>query len=380
MRHHIDNLTIRAFRRFRDLELGRLGRVNLLIGANNSGKTTVLEAVSVFCRPLDPLEWIGAARRREIKSSREPLIDAVQWLFPQDENTADNPYYTGESIIEGVGEFPNRRTVAKFQGILGAYESDEIRTSGKSEDEEEAETEPDSESARRGAEIHLESTFSLGGLFAAQTENAEQCFQLWEDERFVSRNPTLQPFLPVSTLSPVSHRVELLQVKRLTAATLSDTKFSVIKAVQLVDPEIESMEILSRHGIGPTLWIRHKRTGYSPLSTLGDGVRRVLAMALNLVFSSQGVLLIDEIETAIHKDALARIFGWLVGAAEHYGVQLFATTHSLEAIDAVLRVEEASLDDIAVFRLPSQTTDSVVTRYSGQALYELRYESGMEVR
>ena len=124
MPHHIDTLTIRAFRQFRDLEFDSLGRVNLLVGANNSGKTTVLEAVSIFCRPLDPLEWIGAARRREIKSSREPLIDAVQWLFPQKENTPDDPYYKGESIIEGVGEFPNRRTEARFQGIVGDYEAE----------------------------------------------------------------------------------------------------------------------------------------------------------------------------------------------------------------------------------------------------------------
>jgi ABC-type branched-subunit amino acid transport system ATPase component len=379
MSHHIDNLTIHAFRQLRDLEFGSLRRVNLLVGANNSGKTTVLEAVSVFCRPLDPLEWIGAARRREIKSSREPLIDAVQWLFPQNENTPDDPYYSGECVIEGTGEFPNRRTEARFQGIVGDDETDESKSPDQPEDELESETGSASASSRRGAEIHLKCTFDLGEFFAGQTEEAEYRFQLWEDRRFVSRSPTQQPLLPVSTLSPVSHRVELLQVKGLTVATLSNTKFSVIEAVQLIDPEIESMEILSRHGIGPTLWIRHRRTGYSPVSTLGDGVRRVLTMALNLVHSSQGVLLIDEIETAIHKDALARIFTWLVSAAEHYGVQLFATTHSLEAVDALLTAQIGDQAEVLAFHLPDRG-EGTIKRFEGDILDNLRFERGLDIR
>ena len=79
--------------------------------------------------------------------------------------------------------------------------------------------------------------------------------------------------------------------------------------------------------------------GYAPLYTLGDGVRRVLTIALGLIEAQNGVLLIDEIETAIHKDALVAVFQWLVRAAAYYNVQLFATTHSLEAVDAVLMAE-----------------------------------------
>jgi len=54
-----------------------------LVGANNSGKTSVLEAISTYCRPLDPLEWLNTSWRREIKSSRKPQLDALRWLFPQ---------------------------------------------------------------------------------------------------------------------------------------------------------------------------------------------------------------------------------------------------------------------------------------------------------
>ena len=48
----LDRLTIQRFRGLRDLTLSGLGRVNLLVGPNNSGKTSVLEAIALFCQPL----------------------------------------------------------------------------------------------------------------------------------------------------------------------------------------------------------------------------------------------------------------------------------------------------------------------------------------
>ncbi|MFZ1599572.1 MAG: AAA family ATPase, partial [Anaerolineae bacterium] len=94
MNKQLENLTIHRFRGLRDLELAGLGHVNLFVGANNSGKTTVLEALSTFCRPLDPLEWLNTAWRREVKSSRTPMLDALKWLFPQSSESA-NGLYTG---------------------------------------------------------------------------------------------------------------------------------------------------------------------------------------------------------------------------------------------------------------------------------------------
>ena len=45
---HLDSLRIENFRCFRELKIERLARVNLLVGANGSGKTTVLEALRLL--------------------------------------------------------------------------------------------------------------------------------------------------------------------------------------------------------------------------------------------------------------------------------------------------------------------------------------------
>lgn len=80
---NLDSVTIHQFRGLRDLELKDLGRVNLLVGINNSGKTSVLEALSIYCHPLDIRVWLTTARQREqdIRVSRTPPLDALRWLF-----------------------------------------------------------------------------------------------------------------------------------------------------------------------------------------------------------------------------------------------------------------------------------------------------------
>ena len=388
MAHHIDQLTIHSLRRFRGLYLPQLGNVNLLVGQNNSGKTTVLEAVAMFCRPLDPLEWLAVARRRTIKSSRESLLDGVRWLFPQDTAELDDPYYQGQILIRGRGAFPCLEAAAQFNGFgadetgtgsLG-YEVEEESSSAGYEDDE---SEGSSGYVARGADITLSALVPPERRVELNASPHEGQlvyeFQLLEDERFIRHEPPRDPMLAVATVSPFSHRVEQLQVSQLSEATLTAKEFSVLECVNLIDPEVRELEILSRRGIRPTLWVRHATAGYAPLYTLGDGVRRILTMALALIEAQNGVLLIDEIETAIHKDALVRVFQWLVRAASQFNVQLFATTHSLEALDAVLMAQMGEPDQLVAFHLPEHGTGQA-KRFSGELLDNLRFERGLDIR
>lgn len=80
---NLESVTIHQFRGLRDLNLDNLGRINLLVGINNSGKTSVLEALAIYCHPLDIRVWISTARQREQESriQRTSPLDALQWLF-----------------------------------------------------------------------------------------------------------------------------------------------------------------------------------------------------------------------------------------------------------------------------------------------------------
>ncbi len=47
----LNSLEIQRFRCFRELRIGHLGRVNLIVGKNNVGKSTILEALRLFAKP-----------------------------------------------------------------------------------------------------------------------------------------------------------------------------------------------------------------------------------------------------------------------------------------------------------------------------------------
>ena len=49
----LNNLNIKAFRGIRELELKDIQDVNLLLGGNDTGKTSVLEAILLLDHPSD---------------------------------------------------------------------------------------------------------------------------------------------------------------------------------------------------------------------------------------------------------------------------------------------------------------------------------------
>jgi AAA15 family ATPase/GTPase len=115
------------------------------------------------------------------------------------------------------------------------------------------------------------------------------------------------------------------------------------------------------------------------VSTFGDGVRRLLHIALKLASVRGGILLIDELESTIHTEALQNSFSWLVKWCKEMDVQLFATTHSLEAVDALLEVTEYE-SDLVLYRLEPKEIQTRVVRHDWDRLKRLREELGQEVR
>ncbi|MDR9402722.1 MAG: AAA family ATPase [Halothece sp. Uz-M2-17] len=379
MAKNLEHLTIHQFRGLQNLELHNLGTINLFVGANNSGKTSVLEAIATYCRPLDPKAWLNTAWSREIKFSRKPQLDALRWLFPQGSQET-----SGEIMIAGEGNFPLKKLQANYEEIEG--------TLGESDQEEDLDNEIISDDLiERGADLFLKVTARshAGSLFDEQEETIEEVFQLWESERSIFGKKRSSLSLPLETISPFSHRIEQLQVKSLSNAIEQRFKEEIIKLLQNLDQGIIGLEILSTsRDRKERLYIDHKDIGIAPLSAFGDGVRRLLYIASTLVKAKGGILLIDEIESSIHTEVLDRAFSWLIKACQEREIQLFLTTHSLEAIDALLSSTEGTeidnghrvLDDLVLYRLEVNNGNNIARRFDSEKLHILREELGQEVR
>ena len=252
----------------------------------------------------------------------------------------------------------------------------------KTDNEQEIENEY-SPGVRKGIDLKIEVFTNDHHLsLIDQSPNFTENFLLWEDEPLYRLSGTREPSLNTSIVTPSSHRSTIGQFRLLTEARFQNFKSDVVKLLQQMDKNISDIEILlspesmnSRFNI----YIQHERLGLAPVSTFGDGIRRLLHIALKLASVKGGILLIDELESTIHTEALQSSFQWLVKWCTEMDVQLFATTHSLEAVDALLEVTESD-SDLVLYRLEPKEEKTKVVRHDGHRLRRLREELGQEVR
>lgn len=362
----LDRLTIRRFRGLRDLSLDDLGRVNLLVGPNDSGKTSILEAISVFCRPLDLRGWLQVALLREVPGPGEPIFTSLEWMFPHRQRTR-GPFVEGKVDLSGAGRFLVReaRTLYKPASRL------RTRTTPS----------PGNGTEQNGydeAGAHMEFSVTAEPSPDGVSRQFYHSYDLWEGE-----SPTLVEqdslvTLPVHMLPP--HRAERVLLTEFSDVAESGLKQQTLSLVKAIDRGIRDVQILAPTGKRPAIYIDYASSGSLPLSAFGDGIRRAISIALLLPAVAGGVLLIDEIESSLHVTALGSLFSWLVKSCEELDVQLFATTHSLEAVDAMIEAESNDLDRIVGYHLEAPNGVPQVQRLDGHLLHRLRYERGLDVR
>lgn len=108
---------------------------------------------------------------------------------------------------------------------------------------------------------------------------------------------------------------------------------------------------------------------------------RILAMAMSLVTSENGVLLVDEIETGLHYEAQTDMWRLILETAKELNVQVFATTHSWDCIaayqEALSQVEDKSIGKL--FRLDSKYGKLRAVEYDADDL-DIAVRKGIEVR
>ena len=122
-------IEIDGFRGLRSLNLEGLGRVNILVGRNNSGKTSVLEALSILCQPQNPDEWLSMVRRRDFGGLDETIVHSLRWCFTQATATDYENLIEAACEFKCCGSFPLRELSVKYSEFMGEPSSEEIRRS-----------------------------------------------------------------------------------------------------------------------------------------------------------------------------------------------------------------------------------------------------------
>ena len=374
----IQQITFHSFRALQNLTLANCGNINVIVGGNNAGKTSVLDAISIYCRPLDISNWREVAWQREVKSARTRLTEPFKWLFPQSADATDESPKPIE--ISGFGSFPGRKIFAEytlFESFGGSEESTEDAFMVQEDGEPEV-----------GLDLRVLADYALsisGNLDKSRVSQNSIEFRVIDNQRFTYSTKIEQPCLDAGFISPVTHRTSQDTTYFLSQAIKNEgpnenIRESVTEILREIDHGVLKFEIVDTGQTTSTVFIKHKETGMTPISAFGDGMRRALLIASMIPALKDGVLLIDEIEATLHVSVLKSVLKALGHAAARYNVQIFATTHSLEAVDAIADAFTEIPGDLVAYRIAQEVSGKDPIRYSGEEVRRLRFERGLELR
>ncbi|MGK7943491.1 MAG: ATP/GTP-binding protein [Microcystaceae cyanobacterium] len=380
MTQALESIKICGFRGIQEIELTDLGTVNILVGDNNSGKTSILEAIALFSNPLDPFQWLTTAQRRSylgkfLLTPHPPNIEVLKWLFYQTNHHGGDDVDQREMTIEAVNNSDLDKLTATLSEIYG--------TSDQYIDEEEMSEnfiETESESIQSGIELdvltNLKSAQLPLNLDLEQPKPIKKTFTFWENERFRHRR-NKKFFIRTSTILPTYTSSDSMLVSLISRLIKQgDYHISLSKLIEIIK-EFDNNIIDLRITDNKSLYVEHKELGSAPLYIFGDGLKRALLLALTILSTDDGVLMIDEVETSIHISAFKKLFYWLVKTCDKRNIQLFLTTHSLEVIDAILQTD-INLEHLVTYHLSHLKKPP--KRFSGELLQTFRSELGLEVR
>jgi AAA15 family ATPase/GTPase len=305
----LNSLEIRNYRNLKHLKIDKLGRVNLIVGKNNTGKSSVLEAVSIFGAKVEINTISNILDRRQENCLEDDGTDIMSFyihVFLKNIFTNQNT----DSIIH-IGD-DNHYVELALIGLKSDFE--DILLEIKREN---------------GETIK----FSLNNGNYKLISGKEPFF------RKQSEGDSCQYVRPDLQDLQVSSRINWANI------SLNQGKEKLlIESLRLLETSIERFDFVNVRKNNPGLSIysqptvRLKGGKIVNLRSMGDGINRILTIILAMVNCENGYLLIDEFENGLHYSVQEKLWEIIFHLAERLNIQVFATTHSYDCIDAFSEV------------------------------------------
>ncbi len=324
----LTSLEMAGYRGFRQYRVAGLARVNLLVGRNNCGKTSILEAVHLLASGADPEVLAEIAERRGEVLAGTPAHRGYRvetTLTPTCAHFFHGHDFARNSDFTISGDFEGGRRSTTV-GVLREIDRATEQESGES-----------TKDGSGGPSLHITNkpekrqrniipVTEEGALSGIRTRSTERSV------RVGSGNGPSAVFVTPESLMPrsMSHVWNEVVKER--------KESSVIGAMRILEPELEDIVFPA----GDAAYISGGPAGILagfrgmqrrvPLGSQGEGMRRLLAIALALSHARGGMLLIDEIDTGLHYSIMGDMWRLVVETAQQSDVQVFATTHSLDCV------------------------------------------------
>ncbi|MEM1041347.1 MAG: ATP-binding protein [Bacteroidota bacterium] len=385
----LDSLLIENFRAFKRLEVKELGRVNLIVGKNNVGKTALLEALWLYAargaqhvlaevvRRRDEVAFLSARLRPEEPFDWTQAISSLRYGRPSPAELPDvGQNHDAYSSIDERQLFSVGSAYATSTAVHFTLEMPRV-----------------------GLSIHdpaYQKEMWFGAVnpewLAGQNERYPLAGSL--AKALGARPPhSMVPhyFVPSSGLSLSKLSLAWKEV------VLAGRKDVARRAIRKIDGSIKDIDFVSAADVFDResdrdielslipICQRENEVVPVPLRSMGEGMDRLLGLGLAIVVAdgrNGGILLVDEIENGLHYSVQPDMWRLVFETAAKLNVQVFATTHSLDCIRAFQAVAEEHPEEgrLISLRRKQDAPDEIVAIEFDEQGMESIVRSHIEVR
>lgn len=344
-KEHLTYFKVENFKRFDELELTDIGQFNLIVGDNNVGKTSLLEALQVTFNGAETLynyhKTLGL-RGIDLNAKRK---------FDSDGNVI-NLEYPNENYLDYLLKNKQEVLVVCFKTSSGYF----IGTDLEFKNEE-------GEIEFIFKKIKNVDTESVPSKFHIKLLNTGDSIAHNQDKPLAPPAPDFDPdelnasvrtinlhqddlnnayhnrYLPIVLFRP-KNAGELFNDFQKSISKSRKLRDEFVDNLKFILPNIEEIQSLEVGGVDVLAVGLKGEDEFMPLSAFGEGTQRTFEILIEILKNKGKRLFIDEVDTGIHFSRLKSLLKNITNLALFNDVQLFMTTHSLECQQAFAEVFE----------------------------------------
>lgn len=372
----INRISIKNFKVIKSLEIDDLRAFNLIVGKNNSGKTTLLEAFFQSINPgnaallgkinrfrklnlLNPDVWKTFFYKLDTKS--EVILESELENLKEQRIIKITPIIKKEQLLI---EKEGRNGLLNGNGSASANKTiDGLNLNFEIINSEDHHSYTSKIYSNKDIPPHLETGTFIQPFITENDENYE-C-------------PTNGKFIdPLNIYEGLGDRFSKIVIQK--------QKEEILKILKEMEPELSNLEL-----VGTLVYADLNYKELVEIKTMGDGILKLFSFLIDIIRNADGILLIDEIENGLHYSTLNLIWKSILKLAYKYNVQIIATTHSYECVKSFYNCcsdlpdfdnKHSIKDDIRVFRIERNGKDTFkAIKYTSSNL-EKAIERDWEIR
>lgn len=368
------SIYIKNFKNIQELTIDRLARVNLIVGKNSVGKSTLLEALSIYLSKGNE-DWL-----RELLDNRG---ETINYRVSSEERGAINARHYC-SLFTGYKEDYSKQ----FSILIGESELDRelIRINQVYISKERGLDEKGNTWIRRNAFSYEEwvdskDTWSVCGQGLLVMNGMTQNIIPYDKARIISQGDITAKFQYVHTIDFNKDKNAFL----FDNISLSPEEGYIVQALRVINPRIKRINFLNsdivrmggRQERVPVVTLEGDDKKYF-LTSMGDGINRILTIILAMLNCKGGTLLLDEFETGLHYSVQDELWKIIFMLADELDVQVFATTHSNDCVNSFVRtnIQEQGM----VIRLEERKGNIIAVNYTDNEELKFATMNNIEIR